>query len=149
MGSCSHHHQHLQHYTSCVSVVANDAAMQCNVKPMWSVTVADAKWFLDWCGCFFNCMLCCRITVTALCSMDFSSFPLDTQNCSLELESCEYGTTDRTFLWPPDIQNCYCYIVTTLNVLTCSVMSVSVYHSSQYLRCRTGMILFILFWSCS
>ncbi len=32
----------------------------------------------------------CRITVTALCSMDFSRFPLDTQNCSLELESCEY-----------------------------------------------------------
>lgn len=31
----------------------------------------------------------CRVTVTALCSMDFSSFPLDTQNCSLELESCE------------------------------------------------------------
>lgn len=24
--------------------------------------------------------------------MDFSSFPLDTQNCSLELESCEYDT---------------------------------------------------------
>lgn len=33
----------------------------------------------------------CRITVTALCSMDFSRFPLDTQNCSLELESCEYN----------------------------------------------------------
>jgi len=32
--------------------------------------------------------LCCRITVTSLCSMDFSRFPLDTQNCSLELESC-------------------------------------------------------------
>lgn len=32
----------------------------------------------------------CRITVTAFCSMDFSRFPLDTQNCSLELESCEY-----------------------------------------------------------
>ncbi|TRY94345.1 hypothetical protein DNTS_026341 [Danionella cerebrum] len=30
------------------------------------------------------------ITVTALCSMDFSRFPLDSQNCSLELESCEY-----------------------------------------------------------
>lgn len=36
--------------------------------------------------------------MTALCSMDFSSFPLDTQNCSLELESCEYQTTVGTFL---------------------------------------------------
>lgn len=34
-------------------------------------------------------LLSSRITVTALCSMDFSSFPLDSQNCSLELESCE------------------------------------------------------------
>ncbi len=32
----------------------------------------------------------CRITVTSLCSMDFSRFPLDTQNCSLELESCAF-----------------------------------------------------------
>lgn len=45
-----------------------------------------------------------RITVTALCSMDFSSFPLDTQNCSLELESCEYETAAGgrlcVELWP-------------------------------------------------
>nr|XP_029510449.1 gamma-aminobutyric acid receptor subunit rho-3-like [Oncorhynchus nerka] len=37
-----------------------------------------------------NILYSVRITVTALCAMDFSSFPLDTQNCSLELESCEY-----------------------------------------------------------
>ena len=30
-----------------------------------------------------------RITVSAMCFMDFSRFPLDTQNCSLELESCK------------------------------------------------------------
>ncbi|XP_054606977.2 gamma-aminobutyric acid receptor subunit rho-3 isoform X1 [Nothobranchius furzeri] len=36
-----------------------------------------------------NILYSVRATVTALCSMDFSSFPLDTQNCSLELESCE------------------------------------------------------------
>ncbi|KAG9332376.1 hypothetical protein JZ751_014972, partial [Albula glossodonta] len=34
-----------------------------------------------------NILYSVRITVTALCSMDFSRFPLDTQNCSLELES--------------------------------------------------------------
>lgn len=72
-------------------------------------TVADAERLLDLCGCFFNCKLCFRITVTALCSMDFSSFPLDTQNCSLELESCEYQTTVGTllFLRMTDIQTSF------------------------------------------
>lgn len=32
--------------------------------------------------------LTCRITVTAMCNMDFSHFPLDSQTCFLELESC-------------------------------------------------------------
>uniref|UniRef100_A0AAZ3Q9C3 GABA(C) receptor n=1 Tax=Oncorhynchus tshawytscha TaxID=74940 RepID=A0AAZ3Q9C3_ONCTS len=40
-----------------------------------------------------------RITVTALCSMDFSSFPLDTQNCSLELESYAYNENDLMLYW--------------------------------------------------
>uniref|UniRef100_A0A4W6DKT5 GABA(C) receptor n=1 Tax=Lates calcarifer TaxID=8187 RepID=A0A4W6DKT5_LATCA len=31
-----------------------------------------------------------RVTVTAMCSMDLSRFPLDTQTCSLEIESCKY-----------------------------------------------------------
>uniref|UniRef100_A0A3B4B4M3 GABA(C) receptor n=1 Tax=Periophthalmus magnuspinnatus TaxID=409849 RepID=A0A3B4B4M3_9GOBI len=31
-----------------------------------------------------------RVTVTAMCSMDLSRFPLDTQTCSLEIESCAY-----------------------------------------------------------
>ncbi|KAK1338184.1 hypothetical protein QTO34_001298 [Cnephaeus nilssonii] len=30
-----------------------------------------------------------RVTVTAMCNMDFSRFPLDTQTCSLEIESYE------------------------------------------------------------
>lgn len=55
------------------------------VKEGWVALVVSGK-----------CPLCFRITVTALCSMDFSSFPLDTQNCSLELESCEYGTAAGT-----------------------------------------------------
>ncbi|KAF2979578.1 hypothetical protein EK904_005634 [Melospiza melodia maxima] len=32
-----------------------------------------------------------RVTVTAMCNMDFSHFPLDSQTCSLELESCWYN----------------------------------------------------------
>lgn len=64
-----------------------------------AITFAGAKCLWDWCGCLFPCVGCAvRITVTALCSMDFSSFPLDTQNCSLELESCEYEP-DPPRLW--------------------------------------------------
>ncbi|KAG7231328.1 hypothetical protein INR49_012168 [Caranx melampygus] len=43
-----------------------------------------------------NILYSVRVTVTALCSMDFSSFPLDTQNCSLELESCKTHTHTHT-----------------------------------------------------
>uniref|UniRef100_A0A3B4Y4U4 GABA(C) receptor n=1 Tax=Seriola lalandi dorsalis TaxID=1841481 RepID=A0A3B4Y4U4_SERLL len=32
-----------------------------------------------------------RVTVTAACNMDFSRFPLDSQTCTLELESCWYN----------------------------------------------------------
>lgn len=37
-----------------------------------------------------------RVTVTAMCNMDLSHFPLDTQTCSLEIESCEskHNTTN-------------------------------------------------------
>jgi len=32
----------------------------------------------------------CRITTTAACMMDLRRYPLDEQNCTLEIESCEY-----------------------------------------------------------
>ncbi|RXM29704.1 Gamma-aminobutyric acid receptor subunit rho-1 [Acipenser ruthenus] len=38
-----------------------------------------------------------RVTVTAMCNMDFSRFPLDTQSCSLEIESCWYNRLYITF----------------------------------------------------
>jgi len=45
------------------------------------------------CVSVFSFMLCMvlmpRVTVTAACNMDFSRFPLDSQTCTLELESCE------------------------------------------------------------
>ncbi|XP_076147317.1 gamma-aminobutyric acid receptor subunit rho-3 [Alosa pseudoharengus] len=46
-----------------------------------------------------NILYSVRITVTAQCSMDFSSFPLDTQNCSLELESYAYNENDLMLYW--------------------------------------------------
>ncbi len=40
-------------------------------------------------------LCCCRVTVTAMCNMDLSRFPLDTQTCSLEIESCTYTNTSH------------------------------------------------------
>ncbi|XP_053167052.1 gamma-aminobutyric acid receptor subunit rho-3 isoform X2 [Hemicordylus capensis] len=46
-----------------------------------------------------NVLFSLRITVSALCFMDFSRFPLDTQNCSLELESYAYNEEDLMLYW--------------------------------------------------
>ncbi|XP_035138857.1 gamma-aminobutyric acid receptor subunit rho-3 isoform X2 [Callithrix jacchus] len=46
-----------------------------------------------------NILLSLRITVSAMCFMDFSRFPLDTQNCSLELESYAYNEDDLMLYW--------------------------------------------------
>ncbi|CAJ0919117.1 unnamed protein product [Ranitomeya imitator] len=40
-----------------------------------------------------------RVTVTAMCNMDFSRFPLDTQSCSLEIESYAYTEDDLMLYW--------------------------------------------------
>ena len=30
-----------------------------------------------------------RLTVTAMCNMDLTLFPMDSQTCAIEIESCE------------------------------------------------------------
>uniref|UniRef100_A0A673KFY6 Gamma-aminobutyric acid receptor subunit rho-1 n=1 Tax=Sinocyclocheilus rhinocerous TaxID=307959 RepID=A0A673KFY6_9TELE len=40
-----------------------------------------------------------RVTVTAMCNMDLSPFPLDTQTCSLEIESYAYTDDDLMLYW--------------------------------------------------
>uniref|UniRef100_A0AAY4B7T5 Gamma-aminobutyric acid receptor subunit rho-1 n=1 Tax=Denticeps clupeoides TaxID=299321 RepID=A0AAY4B7T5_9TELE len=40
-----------------------------------------------------------RVTVTAMCNMDLSRFPLDTQTCSLEIESYAYTDDDLMLYW--------------------------------------------------
>uniref|UniRef100_A0A8C5LT48 Bifunctional lysine-specific demethylase and histidyl-hydroxylase n=1 Tax=Leptobrachium leishanense TaxID=445787 RepID=A0A8C5LT48_9ANUR len=46
-----------------------------------------------------NVLFSLRITVASMCFMDFSRFPLDTQNCSLELESYAYNEDDLMLYW--------------------------------------------------
>ncbi|XP_008059563.1 gamma-aminobutyric acid receptor subunit rho-3 [Carlito syrichta] len=46
-----------------------------------------------------NVLFSLRVTVSAMCFMDFSRFPLDTQNCSLELESYAYNEEDLMLYW--------------------------------------------------
>lgn len=40
---------------------------------------------------YFPSLSVCRITTTAACMMDLRRYPLDEQNCTLEIESCKYG----------------------------------------------------------
>ncbi|XP_057209096.1 gamma-aminobutyric acid receptor subunit rho-1 [Triplophysa rosa] len=40
-----------------------------------------------------------RVTVTSMCNMDLSHFPLDTQTCSLEIESYAYTDDDLMLYW--------------------------------------------------
>ncbi|XP_068609536.1 gamma-aminobutyric acid receptor subunit rho-1-like [Brachionichthys hirsutus] len=40
-----------------------------------------------------------RVTVTSMCSMDLSRFPLDTQTCFLEIESYAYTDDDLMLYW--------------------------------------------------
>ncbi|XP_069743440.1 gamma-aminobutyric acid receptor subunit rho-2-like [Narcine bancroftii] len=46
-----------------------------------------------------NVLYSIRVTVTAMCNMDFSRFPLDTQTCSLEIESYAYTDEDLMLYW--------------------------------------------------
>ncbi|XP_059375718.1 gamma-aminobutyric acid receptor subunit rho-1-like [Carassius carassius] len=46
-----------------------------------------------------NVLYSLRVTVTAMCNMDLSRFPLDTQTCSLEIESYAYTDDDLMLYW--------------------------------------------------
>ncbi|KAM6973048.1 gamma-aminobutyric acid receptor subunit rho-1-like [Aplochiton taeniatus] len=46
-----------------------------------------------------NVLYSLRVTVTSMCNMDLSRFPLDTQTCSLEIESYAYTDDDLMLYW--------------------------------------------------
>ncbi|CAB1331040.1 unnamed protein product [Coregonus sp. 'balchen'] len=59
--------------------------------------VADSLWVPD--TYFINDK---KITTTAACMMDLRRYPLDEQNCTLEIESYGYTTDDIEFYWKGD-----------------------------------------------
>ncbi|ERE80646.1 gamma-aminobutyric acid receptor subunit beta-3-like protein [Cricetulus griseus] len=48
---------------------------------------------------FLSTVMLYRITTTAACMMDLRRYPLDEQNCTLEIESYGYTTDDIEFYW--------------------------------------------------
>lgn len=56
--------------------------------------------FLRWILYFFIPLCVCRITTTAACMMDLRRYPLDEQNCTLEIESCKYRCPWQPALTP-------------------------------------------------
>ena len=48
-----------------------------------------------------------RVQVKGPCDMDFSSFPMDTQTCSLTLESFNYNNQGK--IKTKTISGCFCY----------------------------------------
>ena len=41
----------------------------------------------------YTALSCCRFTTTLACMMDLHYYPLDIQNCTVEIESCKYFNT--------------------------------------------------------
>lgn len=37
------------------------------------------------------CVSVCRLSVTLSCPLDLQLFPMDTQRCKMQLESCEFA----------------------------------------------------------
>ena len=40
-----------------------------------------------------------RLTIKATCPMDLSNFPMDSQTCTVEIESFGYTMTDLRYKW--------------------------------------------------
>ena len=58
-----------------------------------------------------------RLTIKATCPLDLQYFPLDTQMCTLEIESFGYTMSDLKFRYVFDIYyNNYCYSYSLLKV---------------------------------
>lgn len=62
----------------------------------WTGLPRPALWWI----LYFPSHSVCRITTTAACMMDLRRYPLDEQNCTLEIESCKYRCPWQPALTP-------------------------------------------------
>lgn len=71
--------------------------LHCAVKVKWNDPGCSFSscWIL-----YFPSRSVCRITTTAACMMDLRRYPLDEQNCTLEIESCKYRCPWQPALTP-------------------------------------------------
>lgn len=78
--------------------VHNHSAFKRAEKPLWKILPSQTskKWLQIWL-CFLPSSY--RITTTAACMMDLRRYPLDEQNCTLEIESCKLLEGEG---WPND-----------------------------------------------
>lgn len=65
-------------------------------EPRCSWLPRPALWWI----LYFPSHSVCRITTTAACMMDLRRYPLDEQNCTLEIESCKYRCPWQPALTP-------------------------------------------------
>lgn len=79
--------------TSCTAW-GEDRVVSHQPNETWQALLQHAQSWWRWHSAVFP-----RVTVTAACNMDFSRFPLDSQTCTLELESCKcsLGMTPKHF----------------------------------------------------
>lgn len=47
-------------------------------------------WRESWTETLFCCFFSSRLTLTLSCPMDLKNFPMDSQTCTMQLESCEF-----------------------------------------------------------
>lgn len=78
--------------------VHNHFVFERTEKPLWKISPSETKkrW-LQISLCFLPSFY--RITTTAACMMDLRRYPLDEQNCTLEIESCKLLKGEG---WPND-----------------------------------------------
>lgn len=71
-----------------------------HLKPEQSLCGLDCcknqNYFITWFYCNFqSSFFSYRITTTVACNMDLSKYPMDTQTCRLQLESCKYNILEK------------------------------------------------------
>lgn len=80
----------------CTKVFA--VLLNITVEELWAPKCIEL-WLWSFCD-LFVCFCVSRITTTAACMMDLRRYPLDEQNCTLEIESCKCSLSSLIYTHP-------------------------------------------------